>query len=694
MFNRYRKKASLKPIMTAFKYPRLRSAESIRLLLLRPSSSRDAPLECNMAGFALSALPRYETLSYTWEDQRPCRPIKCNDSELLTTPNVEAALRHLRRRVFSRHLWIDAICIDQSSLTERSHQVSLMDQIFQRATRVIVWLGVGDNTTARAIGMLKWVFPLYKLALHIPFLRYIALQTFRDIRVTFQDTLLHDTHSPALRNGGTWKSALQDSLEGLRRIVHHNWFRRIWTLQEISLARKAVVQCGDSKIQWTAFSNALTFENVFMKQSVPTPVLMEGGYCPSTPVFHVPFPARMQQIQSLQEWVRRSRQNKAWPTKYFPTQHQPPLRFIINLLLTGLNPDYRASDPKDRLLGLLGLLHVFETDLVVPDYRIPLSDILLEAFTAIASKQNSLEFLHFVTCDNSVSGLPSWIPGFSAIPWCPSPDNLGHSTDAHYGRRGSDFSIEGRKLHLSGVHVDSVDSSTEAISSKESHLQGCIKDYLGLQSSDFIAYIQTWIRFVGEAVTSWNLTQYDQTVLLFELLLHSQILPFYNNTCVLLPHSTVLSPQTRLLEHFQRWLLMVESQDSALIEGHDHVFDQAQHFISSEMININSEGGNSDDTVGYGRALLVIQRWVREYTVRKQLFTTTRGYVGTGWQGLRQGDQIVRVAGLTSPLLLRNVERVGSGQVYRLMGPCNVPALPGQEPWGGDSRDLRRFELV
>jgi hypothetical protein len=65
MFNRYRKKASLKPIMTAFKYPRLRSAESIRLLLLRPSSSRDAPLECNMASFALSALPRYETLSYT-----------------------------------------------------------------------------------------------------------------------------------------------------------------------------------------------------------------------------------------------------------------------------------------------------------------------------------------------------------------------------------------------------------------------------------------------------------------------------------------------------------------------------------------------------------------------------------------------------------------------------------------------------
>src|SRR2546421_559044 len=105
--------------MPAFKYPRLRSAESIRLLLLRPSSSRDAPLECNIDSFALSALPRYDTLSYTWEGQRPCQPIKCNNSELLVTPNVEAALRHLRRRVFSRHLWIDSICIDQSSLTER-----------------------------------------------------------------------------------------------------------------------------------------------------------------------------------------------------------------------------------------------------------------------------------------------------------------------------------------------------------------------------------------------------------------------------------------------------------------------------------------------------------------------------------------------------------------------------------------------
>jgi hypothetical protein len=148
---------------TAFKYSPLNCPQSIRLLLLKPSRLRDTPLQCHLMRFKLSALPRYEALSYTWEGQRPCRPISCNGSELLVTPNVEAALKQLRPRHFQRHLWIDAICIDQSNLKERSSQVSLMEQIYQNAVRVVVWLGVGNEMTARAFRTLKWVFPLYKL---------------------------------------------------------------------------------------------------------------------------------------------------------------------------------------------------------------------------------------------------------------------------------------------------------------------------------------------------------------------------------------------------------------------------------------------------------------------------------------------------------------------------------------------------
>ena len=111
-----------------------------------------------------------------------------------------------------------------------------MGTIYQQTTQVVVWLGVGDETTARAIRMLKWVFPAYKLALQIPFLMYTALAAFNGIRYHFQDTLLRDDQNAYLEDYTTDKQSFQTSIEGMRRLVHHNWFRRIWTLQEISLA--------------------------------------------------------------------------------------------------------------------------------------------------------------------------------------------------------------------------------------------------------------------------------------------------------------------------------------------------------------------------------------------------------------------------------------------------------------------------
>jgi hypothetical protein len=38
-------------------------------------------------------------------------------------------------------LWIDAICIDQSQVEERNHQVAMMGKIYSRAYEVLVWLG-------------------------------------------------------------------------------------------------------------------------------------------------------------------------------------------------------------------------------------------------------------------------------------------------------------------------------------------------------------------------------------------------------------------------------------------------------------------------------------------------------------------------------------------------------------------------
>jgi hypothetical protein len=45
----------------------------------------------------------------------------------------------------SQSLWIDAICIDQTDVLERNHQVGQMGLIFSGAVRIISWLGCNDR---------------------------------------------------------------------------------------------------------------------------------------------------------------------------------------------------------------------------------------------------------------------------------------------------------------------------------------------------------------------------------------------------------------------------------------------------------------------------------------------------------------------------------------------------------------------
>ena len=50
---------------------------------------------------------------------------------------------------YSDYLWIDDLCIDQTNISERSHQVSIMGSIYTQAAKTIVWLGAATEETAK-----------------------------------------------------------------------------------------------------------------------------------------------------------------------------------------------------------------------------------------------------------------------------------------------------------------------------------------------------------------------------------------------------------------------------------------------------------------------------------------------------------------------------------------------------------------
>lgn len=130
--------------MFRYLYQPLLYKDSIRILILHPSSNDLDPIICTIQHARLSdASLKYEALSYTWGLPGSKKIIQFSDSDqvLMVGENCYNALRRLRRKDVDRSLWIDAISINQDDLAERARQVRIMDRIYNLASRVVVYLG-------------------------------------------------------------------------------------------------------------------------------------------------------------------------------------------------------------------------------------------------------------------------------------------------------------------------------------------------------------------------------------------------------------------------------------------------------------------------------------------------------------------------------------------------------------------------
>lgn len=71
------------------------------------------------------------------------------------TRNLWKALRNLRMPSTPLRLWVDQICINQQDKQEKMPQIRMMRSIFQKAQRVLLWLGEMDPALESSIN--KWM---------------------------------------------------------------------------------------------------------------------------------------------------------------------------------------------------------------------------------------------------------------------------------------------------------------------------------------------------------------------------------------------------------------------------------------------------------------------------------------------------------------------------------------------------------
>jgi len=139
-----------------YKYISLVSPRSVRTIKVEPALDPSAELRCELKEVSLDDPPcKYSALSYCWEGQIPDCSVLCAGKVLYVTKNCWTAMIKLRQPQDPVTLWIDSICINQANVAEKSAQVTMMGDIYKKADQVIVWLGEWDQTTYKAVEIIR-----------------------------------------------------------------------------------------------------------------------------------------------------------------------------------------------------------------------------------------------------------------------------------------------------------------------------------------------------------------------------------------------------------------------------------------------------------------------------------------------------------------------------------------------------------
>ncbi|XXG99247.1 hypothetical protein Hte_005584 [Hypoxylon texense] len=408
--------------------------QEIRLLYLDWNGNDDEIITCRMATRSLKERLSYAALSYVWGTQPSTEEVIVNGTKVLITKSLHAAFWYLRKneilcRAPLLALWADAICINQTDLAERGHQVKLMGSVYSNACYVISWLG---EPTGEPDDM---NFDLVReLAAHQAEKGSAVDQLEDDLPMDedfgwmARDPKYYTPDSDRLCGNACWNAAVH--------ISYSDYWTRIWIFQEMVLAscaeRHMFLYGTDSVTSYQLKSyNQFISRMIRMRPNPPTiipPGLWDLILRELSPVH----------IFDLAWGMRRSIE-------------QPP-----GLVVSFISHICSATDPRDIVYGLLGVAAID----VTPDYEKPLADVYRDWFSACLAGPMDPSLFQWAGVGygpSTVENLPSWVSNLIIDKEQSSsvvePPLLSWSEDLHVEPRRV---VSGNILSIHGVLLDSV----------------------------------------------------------------------------------------------------------------------------------------------------------------------------------------------------------------------------------------------
>jgi hypothetical protein len=595
----------------------------IRLLALHAATCTHAPIECSLQNASLNDKPHFMAISYVWGDAYITEDIIVDGYNVPITTNLASALRHLRAVFGQIVLWADAVCINQNEIAERSHQVRLMRSIYEKAARVVSWIGQEEDDSTLALQTLERMAEALRIEPGEESLSWL-----REFPELCRYDNLEKEADPVISNRA-WIA--------IHKILSRSYWTRLWILQETALASDLYLMCGMQLLRW---------DNLDLVTRTCMSLGDQNGQNPPTFMDKI--------IWRSLPWVNWSaviRLNYLRDTWKRPSMRVDLFRLVT--ATTGLE----SSDPRDRIYSLIGLA---DTD-ITPDYGKTWIEVYTEFGCESIKYSGNLDILQYAGIGtiaeshiHSHPSLPTWIPD-----WQLGSKGKVRDIDVLKGyngmgekRREPKVAIRGRILSSSGIIYDEVaEAFSEELTGDPAN--GFIFCYeYGLEEDTLyptgISRIQALFRFFLGDVD-----------ILSNRRLEASSRTYYYLAAVFLHHTIERNIYDLGLD---RTLLVNRGSTSAL----------RRSFLGNRINAVASSQWPTTEEVevdGFSVFSPMVRRMSTLFAERRG-FLTKKGFLGIGPPDLLEGDVISFLRDCRMPVILRKVD-----SHYVLVGTCFVLGL-------------------
>ncbi|PVH88128.1 HET-domain-containing protein [Cadophora sp. DSE1049] len=637
------------------------SQQEIRLL--RITSLENGKVSCSLETVSLHTTPQFAALSYVWGDSSKTEDVTVNGEVFAATMNLANALRHVQdiwanlftdREPGTFRIWVDAICINQTDMLERTYQVQLMASIYRGADVVLSWLGQDEA----------------EIVLGLETLELIATET-EGMDFETDDSLGLDWMAKhpnlCVRDIEDETTIIPNrSLASVFKVFDQPYWTRVWILQEMALAKRLVFLTPGKHLDYAKLEQAWE-------------VLRAAQRTVVSPNFRAPSSIHKDVLSVISgdfwNWSIAQRLNAGRErVRSFDEVDNEIIQQFSGYSMAFFGIHFEATDPKDHIYGLLALSGI---DLV-PDYdpstppKRVYSDYIASYLCFWSKHRNEIQlahdyveqhqlfFLHYcgIGLYENALGLPSWAPNF------PEESRKGIAgnfveTDADanvFSQDGDMASVSHDTLLLTGVQVDHIVHVSQA-PAEETWWDGSMLAYfkgfvsrntvyqtLGMEPLHVI--LKTVQLSHGKAAT-------DEDHLFFAL----HFLQFILSPEVVNTGSMNLSAIGLDESHFNDSFLKTLCPTYT---GPQHNWEEGL-FPNSPSQQVEFRAELSGAVVS--TFVVLRKRW--------RFFETERGYFGLCPINSVEGDRVCVLSGSGIPVVLRR----GDSDFFQHVGTCLVPGL-------------------